>query len=69
MKPGYSVPVEWPIKKDRPLHLWLLWAMPPIVHEIIKALTHGGRVVNRHPLKADGMRAYQLSFEYWQDRK
>lgn len=65
MTKGYPVPVSYPLKPHRPLLLWLLWAMPPIAHEIVKVLTRGGRVVNRHPADADGMRAYQLSFEWW----
>lgn len=62
---GYPVPVEYPLKKERPLLLWLLWVMPPAIHEIVRTLTRGGRVVNRHPIAADGMRAHQLTFEWW----
>lgn len=64
---GYPVPVKYPLEKDRPPLLWLLWVMPPIVHEVVKELTRGGRVVNRHPVTSDGMRAYQLTFEWWAD--
>jgi len=64
---GHPVPVKYPLEKHRPPLLRLLWAMPPLVHDIVRVLTRGGRVVNRHPITADGMRAHQLTFEWWDD--